>query len=121
MNQRTTNELNKNQSVQSDAYAVMGVGQASFRAHSKPSKNENNGDQGDGQNLEIDVESESKSWVSVVKASNKDGRGDDKEEDYGSNDSMANDETVVLREFGKATGHACRRTKSQVYIKASQV
>lgn len=67
------------------------------------------------------MESESKSWVSVVEASNKDGRRDDKEEDEGSNNSVANDETVVLGQCGKATGHACVGTKSQVYIKAGQV
>ena len=67
------------------------------------------------------MKSESKSWVSVVEASNKDGRRDDKEEDEGSNDSVANDETMVLRKCGKATGHACMRTKSQVHIEAGQV
>lgn len=67
------------------------------------------------------MESESKSRVPVVKASNKDSGRDDKEEDEGSNNSVANDETVVLRECGKATGHACRVTKSQVHIKAGQV
>ena len=99
----------------------MGVGQASFRAYGKPAEDQHNSDQCDGQYLEIDVESESKSWVPVVEASNKNGRGNDKEEDEGSNDSMANDETVVLRKCGKATGHACMGTKSQVHIKAGQV
>lgn len=67
------------------------------------------------------MESESKSWITIVEASNKNGRRDDKEEDEGSNDSMANDETVVLRECGKATGHACMGIKSQVYIGTGQV
>jgi len=51
MDQGTTEELNKHKSVQSDADAVMGVGQASFRADSKPAKNQHNGDECDCQDL----------------------------------------------------------------------
>jgi hypothetical protein len=89
--------LNKNKSVQSDADAVVGIGQASLRSHSKPAEDQHNSDQGNRQDLEIDMESESKSGVPVVEASDEDSRGDDEEEDEGSNNAVANDETVVLR------------------------
>lgn len=43
------------------------------------------------------MEPESKSRVSVVEASDEDGRRDYEEEDEGSNNPVADDEAVVLR------------------------
>lgn len=96
MDQGTTKELHQNKSVQSDAYAVVGIGQASLRSHGKPAEDQHNSDQGNSQDLEIDMESESKSGISVVEASDEDGRGHYEEKDEGSNNTVANDEAAIL-------------------------
>jgi len=73
MDQGASKELNKHQCIQSNANAMVRIGQASLRAHGKPTEDQNNSDQSDGQDLKVDVESEGKARVAVVETRDEDG------------------------------------------------
>lgn len=106
MNNRTAESLQHDQGVESDADAMMRVGQGSLTSDSLKPKDNGGSREQDGQNLEPDVKSQGGPWISMVESGHQDGSRDDEEEGNSTEDTVGGDHSLVADHVAKAIAHA---------------
>lgn len=98
--------LEEDQDVYGHADAVVGVRQASRRAHGDEAEDEDDGGEAHGEDLEIGMESCGGLSAGPAEPLLHDGCGYDEEKGHGGEDSVGRDYAVILRQGGEAVSHA---------------
>lgn len=91
MNEPARDGLEENHHVNGQSNSMVWICKASIRPNSEPSKDEDDGGQGDSQDLEVDVGMYRAPRIPSMVTGHEDGSGNNEEESDGSNDSVAFD------------------------------
>ncbi|KAI6853347.1 hypothetical protein KC350_g27 [Hortaea werneckii] len=104
--QPSEQELCQDEDIHRDADAVVRVRQAPLGANGEVSQHEDDGQEEDGEDLEVDVDFDRGPGVPPVELRHEDGGGHDGEEDDGGQHAVAQDQLVVAWQVGEAVAHA---------------
>ena len=108
MNPPASNGLGEDQDVDCKTDSMVGIGQSPIRSHGDESKDKDDSDQGQCEDLEPDVKPEGPEGPSTVETRNHDCRGnEDKECDDGKN-AMTEDEGMVFWQTRETVTHTCK-------------